>query len=192
MSFHPNFSIIPGVLAKINEYPTLPDNVLAEELNQPNITVVSDPTAVPVTRDAIGQLLIVPFFVNNKFQTFLSNIDIARTDTSADEETRSVASAAYNILAVGTEPIDFLDNGNPALIAILFDKLIEKSTWSRPLLDTTTKNAILALGIESITTFISWVKKWNLDNPTTKIINPLNGNVEDYISASTIGAYRLG
>ena len=191
MSFHPNFSIVPGVLAKFNQYPELPDNVLADLLNQQNLAFVSEPQSVPVSRDDIGKILKAPLSTQDR-SSYLSNIYDASIDFTLSRATRAVAQDAYLILSIGNEPINYLENDNAAYLNELLDDLIAISTVERPLLDLTTKGAIIALGAVSTTIFVSWTQKWNLDNPNARIINPLDGFTEDYLSASTVGAYRLG
>jgi len=194
--YDPRFTLIPEVETKVLAVNAalgeVPDVDIQDVLNRPDIAIVNPPASVLVSRDSIGVLLKNPLNPEICFTSYWSNLYRAANDLSLSERIGSAARSLLGILSVGSDPIDFLANGNAVYAATLLQELIDVSTPELKLMDDTTKNAILALGIQSSISMISWVQEWNRNNPTNPIRNPLTGEPEDYMALETIGAYKLG
>jgi hypothetical protein len=200
MTFHPLFILIPAVETKLAETdaflrltdPTVSDVAIADHLNQLTELITGDPVPTPVNRVDLLELLSKPFNITTTgAKSFYSNISKVLNDSDA-----TLADAAIHVHGVctsGPDVIDFSLDNRTQIAVVVLNMLITKSDPNNPerkFMDETTKEIILGMAFQPSNTLVSWVQKWNLDNPENPIRHPQTGEVVEVIDGLTVSVYK--
>lgn len=154
-----------------------PDWKIAELLNAANISVSAVSYNVVPSQTVSDKLSL--FLTEGSVDNYLTDITIAAA-TSPVEVVRKTAQTAQNFLALASQ-FDFNEPNVRSRAATIIAALDQTG-----LIDPTTAADLLALGVNSNPTFISWIENYNLqpENANQQIQNP--------IDSQTVGVARGG